>query len=375
MVHILKKVRDTGCRGGFLERFTVRTQVVSGADSLSFLGTLGCQKLLLVTDPYFAQKGWADRILQAAKPKESQVFDKVSPDPTVELAAEGTKILQAFSPDTVVALGGGSAIDLAKAMAHFSGLSPRLVAIPTTSGSGSEVTNFAVLSHNGVKYPVVSDKLYPEAAILEDALLDSLPRGLIADTGFDVLAHALESYVGKKASPVTKTLSREAFSLAYAQLSLSFAGDKTVRGSVHMASCMAGMAFSQAGLGLCHAMAHVLGGEFHLPHGRLCAILLPAVVECNANFCGGEYGQLARSVGFFGSADTVAVRNLKNGLIRLRKQLAMPGSLREAGIDPRQVQLRQRELTEKILADPCCENNPAEVADFMVKRILEGVAR
>ncbi len=358
-----------------MERFTVRTQVVSGKNSLSFLGEIGCQRLLLVIDPYFVQQGWTDRILQAARAAESRVFDKVSADPTVELAAEGTKLLQEFSPDTVVALGGGSTIDLAKAMVHFSGQSPRLVAIPTTSGSGSEVTNFAVLSHNGVKYPVVSDKLYPEVAILEEALLESLPKGLIADTGFDVLAHALESFVAKKASPVTKTLSREAFSLAYALLPLSYAGDKSVRGQLHMASCMAGMAFSQAGLGLCHAMAHVLGGEFHLPHGRLCAILLPAVVECNANFCPQGYGQLARSAGFFGSADTVAVRNLKNGLIRLRKQLGMPGSLREAGIDPRQVQLRQRELTEKILADPCCGDNPAEVADFMVKRILEGVAR
>lgn len=358
-----------------MEQFCVRTQVVSGADSLSFLGQLGCQRLLLVADPFFTAKGWGERISQAAKPLQFQVFDKVAADPTVELAAEGTKVLQEFAPDTVVALGGGSALDLAKAMVHFSGQSPRLVAIPTTSGSGSEVTNFAVLSHNGVKYPVVSDKLYPDVAILEPALLESLPKGLIADTGFDVLAHALESYVAKKAGTVTKTLSREAFSLAYGLLPLSYAGDKSVREQLHMASCLAGMAFSQAGLGLCHAMAHVLGGEFHLPHGRLCAILLPAVVECNANFCPQGYGQLARSVGFFGSADTVAVRNLKNGLIRLRKQMAMPGSLREAGIDPRQVQLRQRELTEKILEDPCCADNPAEVMDFMVKRILEGVAR
>ncbi|MBR3979403.1 MAG: iron-containing alcohol dehydrogenase [Oscillospiraceae bacterium] len=358
-----------------MERFQVRTQVVSGTDSLSCLGEMDCQRLLIVADPFFVAQGWTNRILEAAKPRESRVFDKVSPDPTVELAAEGTKVLQEFAPDTVVALGGGSTLDLAKAMVHFSGLEPRLVAIPTTSGSGSEVTNFAVLSHQGVKYPVVSDKLYPAVAVLEPGLLETLPKGLIADTGFDVLTHALESYVAKNAGTVTKTLSREAFAIAYAQLPLSYAGDKSVRERLHIAACMAGMAFSQAGLGLCHAMAHVLGGEFHLPHGRLCGILLPAVVECNANFCSGAYGQLARSVGFFGSADTVAVRNLKNGLIRLRKQLGMPGSLREAGIDPRQIQLRQKELTEKILADPCCESNPAEVMDYMVKRILEGVAR
>lgn len=358
-----------------MERFTVRTQIVSGADSLSYLGEMGISRLLLVADPYFVQNGWTDRVLQAAKKPESRVFDKVFPDPTVELAAEGTKLLQEFDPDTVVALGGGSAIDLAKAMVYFSGKRPTLVALPTTSGSGSEVTNFAVLTHQGVKHPVVSEKLYPDVAILEEALLENLPKGLIAETGFDVLTHALESYVARGASLVSQAMSREAFSLAYAHLPASFSGDKTVRRDLHMASCMAGIAFSQAGLGLCHAMAHVLGGEFHLSHGRLCAILLPWVVECNANFCPEGYGQLARSAGFFGTADTVAVRNLKNGLIRLRKQLALPGTLQEAGIDPRLVQYKQQELAQKILEDPCCKDNPAEVADFMVKRILEGVAR
>ena len=353
----------------------VRTQIVSGADSLSYLEELECGRVLLVADPYFVQNGWTDRVLQASKCRESRVFDKVFPDPTVELAAEGTKILQEFDPDTVVALGGGSAIDLAKAMVHFSGKSPCFVAIPTTSGSGSEVTDFAVLTHDGVKHPVVSENLYPDVAILEEKLLENLPKGLIADTGFDVLTHALESYVAKGASLMTRAMAREAFSLAYAHLPASFSGDKGVRGEMHMASCMAGIAFSQSGLGLCHAMAHVLGGEFHISHGRLCGMLLPWVIDCNANFCPEGYGQLARSAGFFGSADTVAVRNLKNGLIRLRKQLGMPGTLQEAGIDPRLVQYKQQELTRKILEDSCCQDNPAEVADFMVKRILEGVAR
>lgn len=358
-----------------MERFAVKTKIVSGADSLSYLQTLGSGRLLLVTDPYFRDNGWADKLLALARPGESRVFDKVIPDPTVELAAEGTQILKEFTPDTVVALGGGSTLDLAKAMVHFSGQTPRLVAIPTTSGSGSEVTNFCVLSHNGVKHPVVSDTLYPDVAILAPSLLEGLPKGLIADTGFDVLTHALESYVAKGASLITRALAKEAFVWMYAKLPASYAGDVSVREKLHLASTMAGMAFSQTGLGLCHAMAHVLGGEFHLTHGKLCAILLPWVVECNAYFCPEGYGQLARSAGFFGSADTVAVRNLKNGLIRLRKQLSLPGSLQEAGIAPRLVQFKAKELTEKILADPCCGDNPMAVEDFMVKRILEGVAR
>ncbi len=358
-----------------MEQFDLQTKIVTGADSLSYLGKLGCHRLLVVSDPYFAESGWVSRILGKAKPTESRVFDKVIPDPTVELAAEGTAVLKEFAPDTVVALGGGSAIDLAKAMVHFSGMSPKLVAIPTTSGSGSEVTNFSVLTHSGVKLPLISKEICPHVAILDSALLESLPKSLIADTGFDVLVHALESYVAKGASLLTRTFAQTAFTLVYAHLPASFAGDVSVREKIHLASTMAGISFSQAGLGLCHAMAHVLGGEFHIPHGRLCAMLLPWVVECNAHFCPEAYGQLARGAGFFGSADTVAVRNLKNGLCRLAKQLGMPSTLQEAGVDPRLVQFRQKELTAKILDDPCCGDNPAQVEDFMVKRILEGVAR
>ena len=358
-----------------MERFDVRTKIISGNGSLSYLQELKSQRLMLVIDPYLAQKGWGSKILDAAKPQSSQVFDKISPDPTVELAAEGTQILKEFKPDTLVALGGGSCMDLAKAMVHFSGQKVTLVAIPSTSGSGSEVTDFSVLSHNGVKYPLISKQICPEVAILDSSLLESLPKSLIADTGFDVLTHALESYVAKSASDFTRMFAKEAFTRVYAQLPASFAGDTSVRENIHMAATMAGIAFSQSGLGLCHAMAHVLGGEFHIPHGRLCAILLPAVVGCNAHFCGEAYGALARSAGFFGTADTVAVRNLRNGLCRLRSQLSMPATLQEAGVDARVLQFKAKELTEKILADPCCQDNPMQVEDFMVKRILEEVAK
>ena len=358
-----------------MERFDVKTKIISGRGSLCYLQEMNIRRLLLVIDPYLAQKGWSAKILEQAKPEDSQVFDKISPDPTVELAAEGTQILKEFAPDTLVALGGGSCMDLAKAMLHFSGKEVKLVAIPSTSGSGSEVTDFSVLSHNGVKYPLISRDICPAVAILDSSLLESLPKSLIADTGFDVLTHALESYVAKSASDFTRMFAKEAFTRVYAKLPASYAGEVGVRESIHTAATMAGVAFAQSGLGLCHAMAHVLGGEFHIPHGRLCAILLPAVVGCNAHFCGEAYGTLARSAGFFGSADTVAVRNLRNGLCRLRSQLSMPATLQEAGVDSRLLQFKTKELTEKILADPCCGENPMQVEDFMVKRILEEVAK
>ncbi len=358
-----------------MERVDVKTKIISGTGSLSYLQELGSERLLLVIDPYLAQKGWGTKILELAKPRESRVFDKVSPDPTVELAAEGVQMLKEFQPDALVALGGGSCMDLAKAMVHFSKEAVRLIAIPSTSGSGSEVTDFSVISHKGVKYPLISKDICPTVAILDGSLLESLPKSLIADTGFDVLAHALESYVAKSASDFTRMFAKEAFIRAYAKLPASFAGDTSVRENIHVAATMAGIAFNQSGLGLCHAMAHVLGGEFHIPHGRLCAILLPAVVGCNAHFCGEVYGTLARSAGFFGTADTVAVRNLRNGLCRLRSQLSMPATLQEAGVDPRLLQFKAKELTAKILSDPCCQENPMMVEDFMVKRILEEVAK
>lgn len=264
-------------------------------------------------------------------------------------------------------------MDCAKAMAYFAKGDTRLVAIPTTSGSGSEVTDFAILTHNQVKHPLVDPKLRPWAAILDSDLLKEMPSGLVADSGFDVIAHAVESYGATGAGVFTDALAREAFRAAYALLPASFAGRQEVRLKIHQAATMAGMAFSQAGLGLCHAMAHSLGGMFHVPHGRLNAILLPSVVACNAHVAGHKYAELARSAGMVGSADTVAVRNLKNALIRLRRELKLPETLAQAGVAPREVWSATKDIVAATLSDPCCATNPMKVEDFMVRRILEEV--
>ncbi len=357
-----------------MKQFCCTTKIVSGEKALDILGTLGARKVLVVTDPYFMENGTAQAIGQKTGAGEIRYFDKVAPDPSVELAAEGTALLKDLGPDTLVALGGGSAMDCAKAMAYFSGLSLRLVAVPTTSGSGSEVTDFSILTHNGVKHPVVDGRLRPALAVLDPSLLQSLPRGLIADTGFDVLTHALEAYVATGASPITDALAQDAFRKAYALLPASYGGDKRARLPVHLASTMAGLAFSQAGLGLCHALAHALGGAFHLPHGRLNAILLPAVIDCNAHAAGAKYAQLAAAAGLGGSAATLGVRNLKNALVRLRRELGLPDTLSQAGIPPQRLRGQTRALVEATLADPCCQSNPMKVEEFMVRRVLEAVA-
>ncbi len=356
-----------------MANFFCKTKIISGPGAVAALKDMHIQKLLLVTDPFFLKNGTAQRIADLTGAGEKKIFDKIVPDPSVELAAEGTALVQSFQPDTLVVLGGGSAMDCGKAMAYFSGQRLRLVAIPTTSGSGSEVTDFSILTHGQVKHPLVDEKLQPDVAILDGDLLLQLPPKLIADTGFDVLSHALEALVAKGAGAISDALAADAFCKAFALLPASFAGKTAVRQGIHDAATMAGMAFSQAGLGLCHAMAHSLGGTFHLPHGRLNAMLLPAVITCNAAKAGAKYAELARMAGLGGSADTIAIRNLKNGLISLRKELQMPVTLAQAGVDPREVRSKADAIIKAALEDPCCESNPVAVTEAMARGILEEV--
>ena len=356
-----------------MEMFTCSTRILCGRGSVARLQELGIRRLLVVADPYFTANGEAERISALANAEAVTFFDKVQPDPTVELAAEGTALCREFSPDTVVAVGGGSTLDCAKAMVHFSGLAVDLVAIPTTSGSGSEVTDFAVLTHNGDKRPIVDPRLRPKVAILDGDLLTKLPRTLIADTGFDTLSHAVEAFVATGASGFTDALAQNAVSVVYGNLAASYGGDGSVRQRIHEASAMAGVAFSSAGLGLCHAMSHALGGILHIPHGRLNAILLPAVIRLNAYKCQEKYAKLARAAGFGGSADSMAVRNLCNGLQRLRRELKMPETLCQAGADPRNLWQLTERVVSATLADPCCKTNPLLVEDFMVRRIFSEV--
>ena len=356
-----------------MEKFVCKTNIISGAGAVSALKTLGIRRLFLVTDPFFRENGTAQRVAAAAQAAQVHIYDGVAPDPTVELAAQGTAAVRQFQPDAIVALGGGSAMDCAKAMAYFAGGGIRLVMIPTTSGSGSEVTDFSVLTHNGVKHPLVDASICPDTAILDSDLLQALPRGLIADAGFDVLSHAVEALAAKNAGSITDALAKDAFIAAFSALPASFAGQQQVRLKIHTAATMAGIAFNQAGLGLCHAMSHALGGLFHLPHGRLNAILLPGVITCNASAAGHKYAALARSAGLGGSADTLAVRNLKNALIRLRRELKLPDTLAAAGIAPQKVWYSTESIVEAVLSDPCCATNPVKVEPLLVRQLLEAV--
>ena len=350
--------------------FFCETQIIVDS-AVRVVSSLGAKRLLVVSDPFF--RDTVARQLGEASGAVTSYFSDVTPDPELALAAKGAAVVKDFVPDAVIALGGGSAMDCTKAMIYFSGLSPRLIAIPTTSGSGSEVTDFAILTHNGVKHPLVDEKLRPAMAILDSELVKALPRSLVADGGFDALTHALEACTATDASLFTDALAKEAFCQVLNNLSASHQGDLMARQTVHQAASMAGLAFTRAGLGLCHGMSHALGGLFHLPHGRLNAILLPAVMQCNAPACGDRYAALARDLGLEGRAVSVGVRNLIGTLTRLRRQLGLPGTLAEAGTAPREVLAHRQQLVETVLADPCCRTNPRPVTAAMVAQVLDQV--
>ena len=247
------------------------------------------------------------------------------------MVTAGISVIMDFKPDAVIAFGGGSPIDAAKAIMYFASRQFDMkdcpfIAIPTTSGTGSEVSKFAVITDKdrGIKYPLIDDKLLPDYAVLDAELTQSVPQKVTADTGLDVLTHAIEAYVCNEANSFTDALAEKAVKLVYNNLLTAYRepGDLQARQAMHDASCMAGAAFSNAGLGLCHAMAHALGAQAHIPHGRANAILLPYVMSFNAGCetklteTAGRYAELAELIGLKSSS----VRQSAINLIRTVRQ-------------------------------------------------------
>lgn len=373
LLEILAPERKKNKEAVGLQRFACHTKIVAGPGARQCLTELGARRVLLVTDRYFSESGLAEETARLTGAQWA-LFDQVTPDPSATLVARGTARLKEFDPDWVLALGGGSPMDCAKAMVYFSGRDVPLAAIPTTSGSGAEVTDFAILTHEGRKHPLVNEKLRPRLAILDSDLLQKLPKSLIADAGFDLISHALEALAATDAGAITDALALDAFCTAMSRLPASYGGDPSVRLEIHVAATMAAMAFSQAGLGICHALAHSLGGQFHVPHGRLNAVLLPAVVALNTPVAGKKYADAARRAGLGGSADTLAARNLRQALVRLRRELDLPATLRGAGIDPGDLKRNMGAIVAGALEDPCCKTNPAVPTAMLLEELLWEVA-
>lgn len=347
-----------------MEQFSLRPKLYFGQEPLAALRELAGKRIFIVTDDFLASSGLLDRVKTRLE-GEVTVFSKVTPDPSLELVAQGVMAFEQAGAQAMVAFGGGSPMDCAKAIRHFAKSEVPLWCIPTTAGTGSEVTSFAVLTDTakGAKHALVDDALLPQAAVLAPEFLAGVPASVTADTGMDVLTHAAEAYVARKANAFTDCLAEKAFVTAFQKLPAACRGDMAAKAAMLEASCQAGMAFNAAGLGVCHSLAHALGGAYHLPHGRINAILLPHVMAWHvetARESAAKYGQLAKMCGL-----APTVRALISGLRRLARSIGEPERF------PKEIDIHR--IAAQAVTDRCTDTDPAAVTESGLRTILEGL--
>ncbi|MEQ2466054.1 1-propanol dehydrogenase PduQ [Niallia hominis] len=350
--------------------FSIRTKIIFDLPLQVFFSTLDSRSVFIVADPMMEKLGFTKKITDTLCQKKIayEVFSEVTPDPKVEVIAKGLGKMNSFKPTHLVAIGGGSAIDTAKGMVLsnyklFSDYQkPTFVAIPSTSGTGSEVTSFTVITNGEDKKPFVEEALIPDIAILDVDLVKSVPPKVSADTGMDVLTHALEAYVSTNASTFTDALAEKTVKLVFENLPKIYQNpnDLVARDLMHKASTLAGMAFTNASLGINHSLAHAIGGTFHLPHGRINAVLMAGVVEYNAkNQCAAEkYQQMAKELGLPAETAEMGVKHLIMAIRYLNKALGIADYFEEVGIVSAEYINRKDQIITLALADACTATNP-----------------
>lgn len=369
-----------------------KTELCIGKGALKQLGTYQNQHILVVADPFLQKSGQLDAILQHLDASNDVViFSDIVPDPPIETVVAGIQAAGGKPISIILTIGGGSAIDAAKAMYYFAKKQnifseAILIAIPTTSGTGSEVTDFSIITDadKGTKYPLVSREILPDVAILDSDLVLSLPANITADTGMDVLTHAFEAYVSTKATDFSDALAEKAIKLVFEYLPKAYKDgqDAEAREKMHVASTLAGMAFNTASLGLNHGIAHAAGAKFHIPHGRLNSILMPHIIQYNANVLAGgkhaihketaaRYQEIAKLLGYSASNPALGVRQLVDAVKKLQKQLEMPVSFTAYGISADDFHAHKEEIAEAALRDKCTDTNPRVPTKVEVLKVLE----
>ena len=403
-----------------MQWFKVPEKIYFEAGSIQYLEKMpDIQRAFIVTDEGMVKLGYVDKILYHLRKRQqyvhSEIFESVESDPSFDTIKKGVEAMKNFNPDVIIALGGGSPIDAAKGMWLFYehpeadveglklkfmdirkrtykfpklGTKCKMVAIPTTSGTGSEVTSFAVITdkEKNKKYPLADYELTPDVAIVDPDLVMSLPKSVTADTGMDVLTHAIEAYVSNMASDYTDGLAEKAVELVFENLQEAYEhGDnKLAREKMHNASTIAGMAFTNAFLGINHSLAHKIGGEFHLPHGRINAILLPYVIKYNSTkpskfvsfpkyeyfIADQKYYRLAKKIGL--KADTVeeGINSLIEEIQEMNKKLNIPCTFKEAGIEEKEFLAKVDMLADRAFEDQCTTANPRVPLVTELKQIL-----
>ncbi|MGX6969851.1 bifunctional acetaldehyde-CoA/alcohol dehydrogenase [Vagococcus bubulae] len=401
-----------------MQWFKLPEKIYFELNSIQYLQKMkDVERVFIVCDPGMVEFGYAQKVIDELMKRQNKVkfemFSDVEPNPSTDTVYAGTEQMMKFQPDTVIAIGGGSAIDAAKGMwlfyehpeTEFFGAKQKfldirkraykipearkakMVAIPTTSGTGAEVTPFAVItdSETHVKYPLADYALTPDVAIIDPQFVMSVPASVTADTGMDVLTHAIESYVSVMASDYTRGLSLQAIKLVFENLEDSVKNPNLEnREKMHNASTMAGMAFANAFLGICHSIAHKIGGEYGIPHGRTNAILLPHIIRYNAKDpskhalfpkydyfrADTDYADIARFLGLKGNTTEELVESLAKAVDDLGKRVGIDMNLSAQGLSKKTLDDTVDRMAELAYEDQCTTANPKEPLISELKQII-----
>ncbi|MEI6858527.1 MAG: 1-propanol dehydrogenase PduQ [Shewanella sp.] len=372
-----------------MTNFSVTTQVKSGVGSLNYLKRFSNKKIWVICDGFLADGPLYARLENILTQKNEVIlFGGITPDPDIEMVVAGIAELEKVRPQIIIGFGGGSAIDAAKAIYYFATQQKELklalelcIAIPTTSGTGSEVSCATVISDKktGKKFPIFDTVIYPDVAILDPELTTSLPKTITANTGMDVLTHAIEAFVSVDANDFTDALAEKAAHLVFQYLPTACSNGKCLatREKMHNASAMAGMAFSNAGLGLNHAIAHQLGGQFKLAHGLVNSLLLPHVIRCNAKNIRARkrYARLAKYCQLCPKSinDKAAVNQLIFHVCQLQRKIHIKNSLRACNLDNKEVRAKIPEMITAALSDSTIKTNPYTASENEIKALIEAV--
>jgi acetaldehyde dehydrogenase/alcohol dehydrogenase len=404
----LINVKRRARRNNNMQWFKVPPRVYFERNSVQYLQKMpNIKKAFIVTDPMMVELGYVDRVLYHLRKRADyvhcEIFSDVEPDPSKETVLKGAEAMRAYEPDVIIAIGGGSPMDAAKGMwlfyehpeTDFNGIKQKFmdirkrvykypkmgkkaqfVAIPTTSGTGSEVTSFSVITdvENHTKYPLADYELTPDVAIVDPQFVMSVPKTVTADTGMDVLTHAIEAYVSNMANDYTDGLAIKAIQLVFEYLPKAFkdGNDAVAREKMHNASTIAGMAFANAFLGINHSLAHKLGAQFHIAHGRANAILMPHVIRYNAKkptkfvsfpkyehfIADKRYAEIAKALGLPSRNTDEGVESLVQAIYDLAKQLNIPMSIKQQGVSAQEFDTVVDDMAERAFEDQCTTANP-----------------
>lgn len=388
-----------------MARFTLPRDVYFGENALENLKNLKGKKAIVVVGGGSMKRfGFLDKAVGYLKEAgmEVELFEGVEPDPSVETVMRGAEAMRKFEPDWIVAIGGGSPIDAAKAMwafyeypeVTFESLcipfnfpelrtKAKFCAISSTSGTATEVTAFSVITDysKGIKYPLADFNITPDVAIVDPALAQTMPQKLVAHTGMDALTHAVEAYVSTVANSYTDALAMKAIEMVAAYLPSSYKGNKESRAQMHDAQCLAGMAFSNALLGIVHSMAHKTGAAFHegamanqhLPHGCANAIYLPYVIKYNAHDqrAAERYADIARMLGLAGNSNKALIENLCALIDGMNDKLNIPHTLKEFGVDEAEFNAKVDEIAVNAVGDACTGSNPRAIDPETMARLFK----